>query len=208
MSWLSAVTGKAEDLLNKLDKSAADAFHIEEETPSRKPVTLSPLASAGQPSQPAFPSSKPLSPSASVPTRLSDTSRFGQPTTTSTPKPTAKASGLSSTVSAVKTAGAGPGASSSKPAGAVVKKKDSDEALFDFLNSKEPSEGGKKRVTPISSRHHSRQSSTSSLRGSGKAPEGGDELPGGGGSGGAGAVAGAAQAPATVSTGESFVKHC
>ena len=110
----------------------------------------------------------------------------------------------------MKTAGAGPGTSVSKPAGAVVKKKDSDEALFDFLNSKEPSEGGKKRVTPISSRHHSRQSSTSSLRGSGKAPEGGDELPGGGssGGGGAGAVAGSAQAPATALTGESFVKYC
>ena len=215
MSWLSAVTGKAEDLLNKLDRSAADVFHIEEETAgvTKKPVTLSPLALSGQPSQPAFPSSKPLSPSPSLPSRLSDTSRFGQPTTSSTPKPTTKSSSLSST-GAVKAASAGPAAS--KPAGVTVKKKDSDEALFDFLNSKEPSEGAKKRVTPISSRHHSRQSSTSSLRGSGKTAEGGDELPSGEGNGGEGigSSASAAQAQATTaSMGESFVEqkfscHC
>lgn len=52
------------------------------------------------------------------------------------------------------------------------KKSDSDEALFNFLNSKSPAEERKKLGTPVSSRQHSRQSSTSSLRGgAAKAPE-------------------------------------
>ncbi|KAL8610947.1 hypothetical protein ACOMHN_042564 [Nucella lapillus] len=149
MSWLTAVTGKAEDFLNKLDKSAADAFHADDEMAEGGSTTQQPplgktaitssrsLQSSGKPSS---------STTAYIPTQLSDVARLG-PVASGTP--TAK-----------------PG---SKPSAAVVskpvsgKKKDSDEALFDFLNSKEP-DGSKKRVTPISSRHHSRQSSTSSLR--------------------------------------------
>lgn len=71
---------------------------------------------------------------------------------------------------------------------AAVKKKDSDEALFDFLNSKDSAEATKKRVTPVSSRHHSRQSSTSSLRGGSKSMDqvSGEPTDGGGGSGGSG----------------------
>ncbi|CAG2191974.1 Golgin subfamily A member 5 [Mytilus edulis] len=43
------------------------------------------------------------------------------------------------------------------------KKVDNDEALFDFLNSSEPLDTSKKKVTPTSSARHSRHSSTSSV---------------------------------------------
>ncbi|XP_076464926.1 golgin subfamily A member 5-like [Babylonia areolata] len=164
MSWLTAVTGRAEDLLNKLDKSAADAFHMGEETDgstTKQPASGKTPVTSSRPSQSG---GKPLSSSSSssnIPAQVSDPARLGSSSATSTPKPGSKPS-----VAVV-----------SKPASG--KKKDSDEALFDFLNSKEPSEGSKKRVTPISSRHHSRQSSTSSMRG-----KEGEESAGGGDTGG------------------------
>ncbi|KAK7104738.1 golgin subfamily A member 5-like [Littorina saxatilis] len=216
MSWLTAVTGKAEDFLNKLDRSAADAFHLEAELAGQKPIIASPVVSE-QLSQSASPGARPysVSPSVSVPSRLSDTSRFGQPKTTSTPKitssstpkPTLKPSGSATTGGAAKTVSGATtaAAATSKPLQlAEVKKKDSDEALFDFLNSKDTTEGNKKRGTPISSRHHSRQSSTSSLRGGSKAPEGGEEIPtgeegGGRPSSGSTATASAPQAPVAES---------
>ncbi|XP_013084244.2 golgin subfamily A member 5-like isoform X1 [Biomphalaria glabrata] len=139
MSWLSAVTGKAEDFLNKLDRSAADVLHVDEPKAKVKPeqppvqVINEPLLSPS------------LTPSQSVPARLNflkeDTERSKTPSHTNTlaSSPLQQAPGKN------------------------VKKKNSDEALFDFLNSKESLEASKKRRTPVSSQHHSRQSSTSSL---------------------------------------------
>lgn len=169
MSWLSGITGKAEDFLNKLDKSAAEAFHIEEE--SKAQAAISPLVSSRLEQLPTFSSStsRTVAPSS----HLSDpSSRFGTPPATPLTKSVGK------TVSnAAKLAPAGGTVNASGSAAPSFKKKNSDEALFDFLNSKEPSEGNKKRVTPISSRHHSRQSSTSSTRGGGatKMPDAGED---------------------------------
>ena len=156
MSWLSGITGKAEDFLNKLDKSAAEAFHIEEET--GRPASITPSE------QSTYLAPKTSSSSISTTPSLTSIvpSRIGPPANTSTPKVGSNAK--TSNIGGVKSS--------------TAKKKDSlsDEALFDFLNSKEPAEGNKKRVTPISSRHHSRQSSTSSMRsGSGRTIEQNEE---------------------------------
>ena len=149
MSWLTAVTGKAEDFLNKLDRSAADVFQVDETSPS-KPVALPPDAS--EQVNLSFTRTKPLSSSASVPVSLSNTARFGQPASASTPKVTSKSGGLPSRAPV-----------SSAATRQKSEEKAKDEALFDFLNSKEPSsEGKRKKATPVTSRQHSRQSSTSS----------------------------------------------
>ncbi|RUS70161.1 hypothetical protein EGW08_022080 [Elysia chlorotica] len=143
MSWFSAVTGKAEDLLNRLDKTAADALltdDVRDKPPPPPEPTL--IESTIAPVE-----SKPLSPSHSVPARLHHLS--GEPDASSALANTPARSlsrGPSKTISAV-----------------PVKKKSSDDALFDFLNSKDNGDGNKRLRTPVSSRHHSRQSSTSSL---------------------------------------------
>lgn len=157
MSWFSAVTGKAEDFLNRLDKSAADALHTDEKTLSQKSQLGAQSSTAFIPSDTsgsqALHSSKPLSPSQSVPVNLHHFKEDVDKSSSYVGGPVNNAS--------VKTAKAPQ--SSSLSSGKTVKKKDSDEALFDFLNSKDASDNGKKRRTPISSRHHSRQSSTSSV---------------------------------------------
>lgn len=157
MSWFSAVTGKAEDFLNRLDKTAADALHSDDNPLSQKPqlgqhssrAPILPDTSGPQ----ALYSSKPLSPSQSVPVNLHNFKEDVDKSSSYVSGPVNNAS--------LKTAKAPQ--SSSLSSGKTAKKKDSDEALFDFLNSKDASDNGKKRRTPISSRHHSRQSSTSSI---------------------------------------------
>ena len=142
MSWFSAVTGKAEDLLNRLDKTAADALHaddIRDKPPPPPEPTLIESTVAIE--------SKPLSPSQSVPARLHHLSGEADvsPSLVNTPS-RSLSRGPSKTTSA-----------------APAKKKNSDDALFDFLNSKDNVDGNKRLRTPVSSRHHSRQSSTSSI---------------------------------------------
>ncbi|XP_046561937.1 golgin subfamily A member 5-like isoform X2 [Haliotis rubra] len=149
MSWLSAVTGKAEDFLNKLDQSAATTFHHADApptqitTPSTQQITVGGSKSSSQ----ILSSS-----SQSVPSRLKDLKGSVNPTSGFVSSPVKQ--------TPVKTA------APPKPAAASVSdtkvKKDTDEALFEFLNSKDPVESKKKAATPVSSRHHSRQSSTSS----------------------------------------------
>ncbi|GFN97678.1 golgin subfamily a member 5 [Plakobranchus ocellatus] len=143
MSWFSAVTGKAEDFLNRLDKSAADALHSDEVReklpPPPEPTLIESTVGTVE--------NKPLSPSQSVPARLHHLS--GE-TDQSSSLVSAPIRSSSKTVS--KTAGSAP-----------VKKKPSDDALFDFLNSKDTADGSNRLRTPVSSRHHSRQSSTSSV---------------------------------------------
>ncbi|KAL5009113.1 hypothetical protein ScPMuIL_014694 [Solemya velum] len=146
MSWLTGLTGKAESLLNKLDQSAATALHIEkDEAGNPRPTELS---SAGYLNQPAYEHrTPPLSPSQSVPTKLNELKHVANaPSFISTPGK--QPMNLKPPVTA---------------AGSTVKKKEtSDEALFEFLNSKNPLESNKKKATPVSSAQHSRRSSTSS----------------------------------------------
>ncbi|GFR57478.1 Golgin subfamily A member 5 [Elysia marginata] len=144
MSWFSAMTGKAEDFLNRLDKTAADALHaddvIDKPPPPPEPTLIESTVVNVE--------NKPLSPSQSVPARLHHLSGETDPSSSLTSAP-------------VRSLSRGP--SKAAPAVPPSKKKNSDDALFDFLNSKDNTEGNKRLRTPVSSRHHSRQSSTSSV---------------------------------------------
>lgn len=154
MSWLSGITGKAEQLLNKLDQSAADALTTPEKQAWPKQEEVS--------SQPAV--QDPSSSFVSKPVRQNLLAKTQTPHDVST---TAKTStGGKPSVPQVSAAAATPPAAKKKGL-------DTDEALFDFLNSTEPLDGSKKKMTPTSSARHSRQSSTSSIisNKSGKVPE-------------------------------------
>lgn len=174
MSWLSGLTGKAEDFLNKLDQSAAQALHKAEEE-ARLNASL-PISSDIH-SPPSSQSTRQLAQtgSQSVPAKSSrpsgDFSSYGVSTPvkpsklqTSGPTRTAKPK---LTEAPVKQTTPETTASQDVPA---KKKIDTDAALFDFLNSPEPVEvkkaeppETKKKITPASSARHSRQSSTSSI---------------------------------------------
>lgn len=174
MSWLSGLTGKAEDFLNKLDQSAAQALHkAEEEARLNSSLPISSDIHSPAPSQ----STRQLAQtgSQSVPAKSSRTSGDFSSYGVSTPvKPTKlQTSGPSrtakpkSTEAPVKQTTPETTASQDVPA---KKKIDTDAALFDFLNSPEPIEvkkteppETKKKTTPASSARHSRQSSTSSI---------------------------------------------
>ena len=155
MSWLSAVTGKAEDFLNKLDKSAAQTFQIEDEikaVPIESPARAE-FSIGGTP----FPDSRLASSSKSVPSKLNELKASVDPSSSIVSSPMRPAPTARPVVTAKK-----PSPVVSSKQESKLKKKDSDEALFDFLNSKEPVDSVKKKTTPVGSAHHSRQSSTSS----------------------------------------------
>lgn len=141
MSWLSGITGKAEQLLNKLDQSAADALTV---TPTKQ--WQSEKTTKSEPNITAESSSSFVSTPVKQ-TSLTKTQGPSDVTSTSAKKP--------QTLSAPST--------TPQQAGTTKKKVDTDEALFDFLNSTEPLDPSKKKVTPSNSARHSRQSSTSSI---------------------------------------------
>lgn len=174
MSWLSGLTGKAEDFLNKLDQSAAQALHKAEEE-ARLNASL-PISSDIH------------SPPSSQSTRqLAQTGSQSVPAKSSRPSGDFSSYGVSTPVKPTKLQTSGPTRTAKpKPTEAPVKqttpetttsqdvpakkKIDTDAALFDFLNSPEPIEvkkaeppETKKKITPASSARHSRQSSTSSI---------------------------------------------
>lgn len=160
MSWLSGITGKAELLLNKLDQSAADALT----TPEKQSWPTEPAVSIQRPVQ-----QDPSSSFVSKPVRqnlLAKTSATVQQTTQDVSVTGKAGSGSKQPISQVS-------APTSTPPSTKKKGLDTDEALFDFLNSSEPLDGSKKKMTPTSSARHSRQSSTSSIisNKSGKVPE-------------------------------------
>lgn len=168
MSWLTAVTGKAEDFLNRLDKSAAEAFHADEDELGKEQTGgLSSLSSVDPTTLTSVPSySRQLSSSQSVPSRLhklNPDSTMPPATSTNVPATSANVPATSTPKSVLKTAPTSV-MKSTVSAGKPGVKRNSDEALFDFLNSKDSAEAVKKPLTPGSS-GHSRQSSTSSTRG-------------------------------------------
>ncbi|XP_071159170.1 golgin subfamily A member 5-like [Mytilus edulis] len=147
MSWLSGITGKAEQLLNKLDQSAADALTTAETQSQECSSKYNALNSV----------------------TLDSSSFVNKPLKQSTiSKKTLTVSDIESTSNKkVTTASIQTGTktqlSTSTPQSWTKKKVDNDEALFDFLNSSEPLDTSKKKVTPTSSARHSRHSSTSSV---------------------------------------------
>ncbi|XP_005099211.1 golgin subfamily A member 5 [Aplysia californica] len=160
MSWFSAVTGKAEDFLNRLDKSAADVLHIDE-TEKVTPAPLKEPVLTESSFEPAF--GKPLSPSQSVPSRLHSYKDEVDKSSSFVSAPIRSVAKVPAPVLPAASSSSPPSAPTTQTSGKTVKKKDSDDALFDFLNSKDASDSTKKRRTPVSSQHHSRQSSTSSI---------------------------------------------
>ena len=173
MSWITGLAGKAEDFLNKVDKSAATALHKEDNGklnatnqiglgPTPTTENYSPYLS--QVSKPVATRPDTLSPkhadpnamiySASVPSnlhnmdqsRMSRSAKRATPTTTTTPS----------------------GTGSARESPVRTSRKDKDEELFEFLNSKDTVDSGVKikATTPngksMLNGGHSRQSSVSS----------------------------------------------
>ena len=175
MSWLSGLTGKAENFLNKLDQSAAQALHKSEEE-ARLNTSL-PITSEIHSPPPSLSTRQlPQTGSQSVPSKSSRTSGDFSSYGLSTPvKPTKLQTSAASKTT--KPRGTEPLPKQTTPEAPAVsqevqpkKKIDNDAALFDFLNSPEPLETKKaeahetkKKTTPASSAKHSRQSSTSSI---------------------------------------------
>ncbi|XP_022330942.2 golgin subfamily A member 5-like [Crassostrea virginica] len=175
MSWLSGLTGKAENFLNKLDQSAAQALHKSEEE-ARLNTSL-PITSEIHSPPPSLSTRQlPQTGSQSVPAKSSRTGGDFSSYGVSTPvKPTKLQTSAASKTT--KPRGTEPPPKQTTPEAPAVsqevqskKKIDNDAALFDFLNSPEPLETKKaeahetkKKTTPASSAKHSRQSSTSSI---------------------------------------------
>jgi len=173
MSWLTGITGKAEEFLNKIDQSAADALKNEQIIKSQSIPPTSPSYSS---SSHGF-----LGSSQTVPAKLSilphvdkSSSYVNKPIRPSGPKTPTSVAPTTKQVSGSKQQGSSPvsqrrlsGSQPVTPQSVVQppstkKKLDTDEALFDFLNSNETVDSNRKKITPISSARHSRQSSTSS----------------------------------------------
>lgn len=141
MAWLSGLTGKAENFLNSLDQTAAKVLHENEQgghSPnlSRKSVKTEQQTVPQQSGWAPF-----ITPEKSLPSQ-SATKSFDS-----------KLGELPQDASL-----------STKPKTEPVttkKKTDKDEALFEFLNSPEPTE--RRKSTPANSTRHSRQSSASSV---------------------------------------------
>ena len=146
MAWLSGLTGKAENFLNSLDQKAASVLTDDsDQTSQRSAVVQSDPKAVRGSVQHELPgaSHTPYLSSQSKPSTLAVTKHADN-------KHSDTASGSTTPVKA-------------KAGDQSVKKKtDTDEALFEFLNSPaEPNE--RKRSTPGNSTRHSRQSSSSSV---------------------------------------------
>ena len=148
MAWLSGLTGKAENFLNSLDQKAASVLtedHNETNPGLRSSLAQSePQAVGGSAAHHELPgtSHTPFLSAQIKPSTLSVTKY-----------PESKAPDT--------TAGSLTPVKSKAGDQAVKKKSDTDAALFEFLNSSEPTE--RKRSTPGNSTRHSRQSSASSV---------------------------------------------
>ncbi|KAL4239078.1 Golgin subfamily A member 5 [Mactra antiquata] len=140
MAWLSGLTGKAENFLNSLDQTAAKVLHEKDEQMTHSESLSGSVQSGkksgltlGSASHTTQGKSSTLSSAQSVPAKLQD---------------------LKHEVS--------PSGQKQKPEQTAGKKKvDKDEALFEFLNSPEPTD--RRKSTPVGSTRHSRQSSSSSV---------------------------------------------
>ena len=146
MAWLSGITGKAESFLNSLDQKAASVLTDEAQQAE--------LGSQVNPSQsPALggSASHVLTSSSHTPFLSAQSKQATSSQGATTKNLDNKSSEVAGSSTPVK----------SKAGDQPVKKKDTDEALFEFLNSSEPTE--RKKSTPGNSTRHSRQSSASSV---------------------------------------------
>lgn len=150
MAWLSGLTGKAESLLNSLDQKAASVL-----SEDQKEAEAAHRSTVSQPGHPGSGGS----------------ASYELPVTSHTPFLSAQSKGGTSSQGVITKqtdsksgeAAAGSTTPVKTKAGdqALKKKTETDEALFEFLNSPEPTE--RKRSTPGNSTRHSRQSSASSV---------------------------------------------
>jgi hypothetical protein len=149
MSWL---LNKAEDFLNKVDQSAADALNDDQHAKQSK-LSYNP---PGRNTEPTFETNVTSKPPVSY--SRSD-SQNSLPYSVSVPANLSKLN--TSSGNGASTAGTRPRPLSSN--GSASRKKDKDDVLFEFLNSEEPVDNNARkmeRVKPVFT--HSRQSSTSS----------------------------------------------
>ncbi|KAJ8308640.1 hypothetical protein KUTeg_013514 [Tegillarca granosa] len=168
MSWLSGITGKAEDFLNKLDNSAAQALNVSKSESESYTGTITGSIADHSSYKSTYSSHTGISgKSHSLP--VSAKSNVGDPTSSFVSTPI-KQKNVKSQVKATTTGTPGGSVQSQKssltPDVTTTKssknKLDTDEALFEFLNSSEPVDNSKVKTTPGNSARHSRQSSTSS----------------------------------------------
>lgn len=142
MAWLSGLTGKAENFLNSLDQTAAKVLQEEDELQHSPNLSSSRTVPHEQPAtQPAIWAPY-MSQGESVPASQTPSKLFE--------KKVVELSHDANLVMKPKT-----------DQSTMKKKTDKDEALFEFLNSPEPTD--RRKGTAANSTRHSRQSSASSV---------------------------------------------
>lgn len=165
MAWLSGLTGKAESFLNSIDQKAASVLVNDDSSESNSSLRSTVTQPTSQTLGRSHPHELPVTshtPFLSTQSKLT-TSSHGQVAKQPDTRTSEAATGSTSHIK-------------TKAGDQTDKKKtDTDEALFEFLNSPEPSE--RKRSTPGNSTRHSRQSSASSVI-SNKGGRGSNEGPG------------------------------
>lgn len=137
MSWLGALAGKAEDFLNKIDNTAASALQHNEGHPGYRPPTSRPTP----PSEFQWGQNRklngPSTPSDGYSPFLSVSKTNAMTTSTSVPSNLNKMNGDSTQSNGPSPSGAMSHSmhSTGQVSPTTAKKKDKDEALFEFLNS-------------------------------------------------------------------------
>ena len=175
MSWITGLAGKAEDFLNKVDKSAATALSPEQEkwkaqqqnTAGYSPYLGSTVSSAAPSTSPATPSNAMIS-SSSVPSNLNNAGGAGTYGNSQMSRSLYSTTPVSSGKQSPATLG---------NSGNGKNKIDKDEELFEFLNSSDTVDGRRKVAK---NGKHSRQSSISSTTSSrsAKTPDPGSQASG------------------------------
>lgn len=167
MSWLSGITGKAEDFLNKLDNSAAQALNVTKSEGENYTGTITGSIADHSSYKSTYSSHGGIS-STGKSHSLSTKSNVGDPTSSFVSTPIKQKNVKSTTgtpggsLQSQKSPLTSDVTTTTKSSSSSKNKLDTDEALFEFLNSSEPVDNSKVKTTPASSARHSRQSSTSS----------------------------------------------
>ena len=167
MSWIAGLAGKAEDFLNKVDQTAATALHKDDKMHQRS------VAMAGSTNYSPYlvQDSKPASvrPNTLSPNVTSVNSGANLSNSTSVPSNLHKMDNSHNSRSTKRSPAATTpsGSSSARHSPVRTSKKDKDEELFEFLNSKDTADGSSKKKMSsngvgILNGMHSRQSSASS----------------------------------------------
>ena len=169
MSWIAGLAGKAEDFLNKVDQTAATALHKDEKSQQHGTTTTGPPNYSPYLTQQSNPVN--VRPNTLSPNQLSGNPIGGTNLSNSTSVPSnlhkMDNSHNSRSVKRNQVATTPSGSGSARHSPVRASKKDKDEELFEFLNSKDSVDGsGKRKMNSngvgMLNGMHSRQSSASS----------------------------------------------